>query len=142
MSFNAGNSLLINDLVTSTAAGNTTAFTTTAVTYQYTGVQIASFVIPHTGAVRVTVVGRVWSTSASYHAYLTFALFTPSGIFWNPADFESFRVFGTAAVRGSATTIVTGLPPNAIASCPLYLRSENTSATANAQFTRVIVRGA
>jgi hypothetical protein len=141
MSFYAGEPVLVNDMVVWSVAGNTVQFSTNSVAYTYTGLTLP-FVTPHSGAVKVTVCGRTWSSSATDHSYLTFGLFLTSGLFWAPVDVESFRVYGSNTVRGAVSTLVTGLPPSVAASVSMYLRSDNSSVTANTLSTDLIVRPA
>lgn len=141
MTFYAGERMLVTDAMTFSGSGNTTTFSTTNTAYTYTGLQV-TFIVPHTGTVKITITGRTWSSSTTAHSYIAMGVFTAAGSVWSPQDNESFRIYGTNTIRGSVATILPGLPPGQAAQASLYLRSEVNTATANTLHTNIIVRAA
>lgn len=107
MAFSAGQTLRAADVSTSSSTVATSQTTTsTAFTDLTTSGPAVTVTVPTSGAVLVTVTGRLFNSAANF-TIMGFALSGANTV--AGTDTRSLLVFGTNAVQASATYLVTGL---------------------------------
>lgn len=121
--FIVGTNLTVNGTIAATAAAmtsvqsatNTTAGTTTSTTatdsLTSSSTVTQGFTVPPSGKVRVTISGEIVNSGANYTT-LSFRISGSAGTVAHD-DNNGFYVRGTNAIRGSATSLITGLTPGA-----------------------------
>lgn len=139
------------DFTQTTVTGSSANFTTTSTTYVPMGVFLTG-TVPNSTVVELEFTADLWSSSATNHSYMSFQIISPAGTASaNPTDIESCRVYGTNGVRVTCVTATqvpnrgaygTNTPNGTPFTIQLFLRSDSTSATANAWQSRLTVRGA